>query len=138
MLTDVERAVLVLVADGFTTKEIADRLDRSVHAIEATVRSANRKLGAVTRMQAAARATGADGPGADRLDEIQRELLRLRADGMTVAAAARTVHVSRRTAWRRLAAARVVLGVDRNAAAVTRIAAAGDDTAAHVLRLVAS
>jgi DNA-directed RNA polymerase specialized sigma24 family protein len=52
------------------------------------------------------------------LDPVQQELLMLRAQGMSVAAAARIVHVSRRTAWRRLAEARIELGVGSNADAV--------------------
>jgi DNA-directed RNA polymerase specialized sigma24 family protein len=52
------------------------------------------------------------------LDPIQRELLALRAAGLSVEAAARRVHVSRRTAWRRLAEARTELGLSSNADAV--------------------
>jgi DNA-binding NarL/FixJ family response regulator len=54
----------------------------------------------------------------ERLDEEQRRLLDLLAQGYSVAAASRRVHVSRRTADRRLAAARAVLRVRSNAEAV--------------------
>jgi DNA-binding NarL/FixJ family response regulator len=60
-----------------------------------------------------------------RLDDEQRLLLGLLAEGLSVAAASRQVHVSRRTADRRLASARAALGVRSNAEAVvlTRVAA---------------
>jgi len=54
----------------------------------------------------------------ERLDEDQRRLLDLLAEGCSVADASRRVHVSRRTADRRLAAARAALGVRSNAEAV--------------------
>lgn len=48
------------------------------------------------------------------LDEIQRELLDRMAAGQSVLAAARAIYVSRRTAWRRLAAVRARFGVSTN------------------------
>jgi DNA-binding CsgD family transcriptional regulator len=50
----------------------------------------------------------------------QRQLLRLLADGLSVAEAAAFLHLSRRTAERRLAEARAVLGVATTAEAVLR------------------
>jgi DNA-binding CsgD family transcriptional regulator len=55
----------------------------------------------------------------------ERDLLALLADGQTLGAAARSLHLSRRTADRRLAGARAKLGVASTAEAVvafTRIA----------------
>ncbi|WP_421118265.1 helix-turn-helix domain-containing protein [Aquihabitans daechungensis] len=54
------------------------------------------------------------------LDPDQRDLLDALAAGATVTAAAAALHVSRRTANRRLAEARALLGVDSNTAAVRR------------------
>jgi hypothetical protein len=48
------------------------------------------------------------------LDEIQSELLDRMAAGQSVLAAARATYVSRRTAWRRLAAVRAHFGVSTN------------------------
>ncbi|MBJ7331522.1 MAG: hypothetical protein JHC95_16635 [Solirubrobacteraceae bacterium] len=53
-LTDREHAVMSLVADGFTSRLIADRLGISQPTVETHVRSAMRKLGAKTRAEAAA------------------------------------------------------------------------------------
>ena len=62
----------------------------------------------------------------DRLDEQQRRLLNLLAEGFSVAAAARRLYLSRRTADRRLAAARAALGVRSNAEAVVLARSATD------------
>jgi DNA-binding NarL/FixJ family response regulator len=63
----------------------------------------------------------------ERLAPEQRRLLELLAEGLSVAAAARRLYVSRRTAVRRLASARAVLGVRSTAEAVVfaRAAARG-------------
>jgi DNA-binding NarL/FixJ family response regulator len=66
------------------------------------------------------------GDNADRrdvessLDEEQRRLLALLAHGLSVPEAARRLHLSRRTAERRLAEARAALGATTNAEAVLR------------------
>jgi DNA-binding NarL/FixJ family response regulator len=52
------------------------------------------------------------------LDEDQLTILRLLGEGMTVSSAAKRLHLSRRTAERRLAKARLVLGVGTTAEAV--------------------
>jgi DNA-binding CsgD family transcriptional regulator len=52
-LSDRERTVLRLVQRGFQTDEIARELDRSPNTIENQIASARRKLGGVTRRQAA-------------------------------------------------------------------------------------
>jgi DNA-binding CsgD family transcriptional regulator len=54
----------------------------------------------------------------ERLDEEQRRLLDLLANGLSVTAASRRLFLSRRTADRRLARARAMLGVRSNAEAV--------------------
>ncbi|MBJ7331521.1 MAG: hypothetical protein JHC95_16630 [Solirubrobacteraceae bacterium] len=53
-LTKREHAVLTLVADGLTSRAIADRLGISQATVETHVRAAKRKLGARTRAEAAA------------------------------------------------------------------------------------
>jgi DNA-binding NarL/FixJ family response regulator len=54
MLTPREREVLVLLADGYQGPEIADRLFLSVETVRTHIRNAVTKLGARTRVQAAA------------------------------------------------------------------------------------
>lgn len=73
-------------------------------------------LGIVTRGSAA-------GGVAGRLDAEDLGLLRLLAGGRTVAAAAEAVHISRRTANRRLAQVRARLGVETNAEAISLLVA---------------
>ena len=55
------------------------------------------------------------------LSEEQRRLLELLRDGASLGEAADRLHVSRRTADRRLAAARKALGVKTTAEAITRL-----------------
>ena len=57
LLSGREQEVLVLVAEGLTSAEIAMRLAVSRATVESHVRSAMRKLGASTRRQAAALVT---------------------------------------------------------------------------------
>jgi DNA-binding NarL/FixJ family response regulator len=60
----------------------------------------------------------------ERLEPEQRRLLELLAEGLSLAAAARRLYLSRRTADRRLASARALLGVRSNAEAVVLARAA--------------
>jgi DNA-binding CsgD family transcriptional regulator len=53
-LTDREREVLELLADGFTTAEVAHRLSLSQHAVRSRVKTALGKLGARNREHAIA------------------------------------------------------------------------------------
>ncbi|MBJ7331518.1 MAG: hypothetical protein JHC95_16615 [Solirubrobacteraceae bacterium] len=55
-LTERENTVLTLVADGLTSRQIADRLGISQPTVETHVQAAMRKLGAKTRAEAAATA----------------------------------------------------------------------------------
>jgi DNA-binding NarL/FixJ family response regulator len=55
------------------------------------------------------------------LDDGQRRLLELLGRGLSVSEAARRLHLSRRTAERRLAEARGALGAATNAEAVARV-----------------
>lgn len=57
-------------------------------------------------------------PAAPLLTREERELIALLANGATVSEAARTLHLSRRTADRRLASARAKLGVATTAEAI--------------------
>jgi hypothetical protein len=61
-----------------------------------------------------------DGPG-DVLGDDARALLQLLADGLTLGEAASRLHLSRRTADRRLAAARAALGASTTNEAVARL-----------------
>lgn len=76
-LSERERTVLRMVHGGYQTDEIARALGRSPNTIENQVASARRKLGGVTRRQAA-RMLGAadaagmtdDAPGRDALSDV--------------------------------------------------------------------
>jgi len=115
-LTPTQRAVVELVACGLTTKGIAARLRMSPATVETHMRGARERLGARTRLQAAAVAgLGGDlRPHADDatllLESDEQRLLQLMATGATAGEAAVSLHVSRRTCARRLAAARSKLG----------------------------
>jgi RNA polymerase sigma factor (sigma-70 family) len=53
-LTERERIVLVLLADGLTTGEVAERLSVSEHTVRSRIKAALAKLGARNREQAIA------------------------------------------------------------------------------------
>ena len=53
-LTPREREVLVLLAEGFTTGEVAKRLSLSQHTVRSRIKATLGKLGARTREQAIA------------------------------------------------------------------------------------
>ncbi|MFN8630927.1 MAG: helix-turn-helix domain-containing protein [Chloroflexota bacterium] len=72
-----------------------------------------RRLGPVRHLTA-------DVPAPAAIDEEQRSLLRLLADGLTLGEAASELGLSRRTADRRLSAARRALGAERTAEALAR------------------
>jgi DNA-binding CsgD family transcriptional regulator len=179
-MTRREREALQLVGRGLTTPQIARRMGLGRGTVDQVLASATRKLGAASRMQAAAML--ADGPagarrarrvatvrteadagevvlaalGGDSLavesgtdpalvERIQGDLRRLGRDdalaleaagpvaalspdgagllgrlvgGMSLGEAAASLHLSRRTADRRLAEARVALGVATTAEAL--------------------
>src|SRR5690349_2281971 len=109
-LTPTQLVVLELVAGGLTSKGIAARLALSPATVETHVREAMKRLGARTRVQAAAFAQlGTESPThAHRSDPLalqgeEHRLLRLMATGATVSNAALALHLSRRTCARRLA-----------------------------------
>jgi len=62
------------------------------------------------------------------IDEEQRRLLDLLAKGLSVTAASRRLFLSRRTADRRLARARAMLGVRSNAEAIVVASSAAERT----------
>jgi DNA-binding CsgD family transcriptional regulator len=72
-----------------------------------------RRLGAVEHVTA-------DVPAPAAVDDDQRRLLRLLADGWTLGEAAAELGLARRTADRRLGAARRTLGVERTAEALAK------------------
>lgn len=113
-----QREVLELVACGHTSAEIAERLRISRSTVETHIIEAKATLCARTRAQAAAlvvRGTARDGCP---LTCEERRLVELLAGGQALGEAAETLHVSRRTADRRLAAVREKLDVRTTAEAV--------------------
>ena len=66
----------------------------------------------------------------EQLNPDDAALLRLLAEGQSLADAARALHISRRTATRRLARARLALGVATNREAVVMAARGRQDSAA--------
>lgn len=95
--------VIVARADRETTDRLVDDL---------------RRLGSVRHLTA-------DVPAPAAVDEEQRRLLALLADGWTLGEAAAELGLSRRTADRRLDAARHALGAERTAEALARARALG-------------
>lgn len=127
-LTATEEAILREVADGRITREIAERFAIGARTVDQHVESACRKLGAGTRVEAAAMVMSdrsAPEPGAEAraapLTDEHLDLLRALGTGATVGTAARRVGMSERTASRRLAEARRLLGVATNAEAVVAV-----------------
>ena len=121
MLTGREHEILQLVAHGWRTRAIALQLGIAEVTVITFIRTARVKLGARNRVHAAALAV--DPPVENRLSaptlgQEQRKLLTLLASGSTVEEAARVLHLSRRTAQRRLADIRRRLGAPTTAAAV--------------------
>lgn len=122
-LTPREREVLLHVRQGATTEEIAVRLGIADTTVNRHVRNVLAKTGARTRRHAAAlagRPLIAEVPG---LTHSQINLLRLLSEGATIGEAALLLHISRRTATRRLSAARRIMGLGTNASVIA--AAAG-------------
>jgi DNA-binding CsgD family transcriptional regulator len=122
-ITAREREVLELVGKGLASGAIARRLGLARSTVDSHVRSAMAKLGARTRVHAAA-LIAASQNGDLRVDELESEqvrLLELIAAGHSLAEAAAELHVSLRTAARRLDEARASLGVRTTAEAVASV-----------------
>jgi DNA-binding NarL/FixJ family response regulator len=122
VLTTRETEILTLVGRGLTSGAIAARLGLTCCTVESHIRSAREKLGARTRLQAAALmvATTPRVGDARNLRPEELRLLDLLSAGSSLAEAAAALHVSVRTAARRLAEIRASLGVRTTAEAVTR------------------
>jgi DNA-binding NarL/FixJ family response regulator len=121
MLTGREHEILQLVAHGWRTRAISIQLGIAEVTVITFIRSARQKLGAKNRVQAAALAFDAPLEEAAPLIPLgreQRRLVGLLASGSTVEEAAKALHMSRRTAQRRLADLRTQLGASTTAAAV--------------------
>jgi DNA-binding CsgD family transcriptional regulator len=124
-LTGRERQVLAFVARGRTNSEIADLLGVGRPTVARLLSNAMSRLGADSRAHAVVLAA------VDRDDERHgpipvlctdgRAILGLLAEGATLGAAAATLHMSRRTADRRLAEARAALQVERTVEAVAKL-----------------
>lgn len=127
-----EREILVLVEAGHTSVEIADRLGLSPRSVDSAVERTRQRLGAKTRLHAAMLGhlantgpTDADALGERpaptldiEIDDDLRALIVGLCEGATVAVAASDIGMSRRTASRRLAELRDLLGVESTARAI--------------------
>ena len=137
-LTVRERQILDLVEGGLTNAEVARRLGRSRPTVARLLSNAMIKLGAENRAHAVVLAGPQHGAGsssndrrdggravplrgggaASAVDPEARALIGHIAAGSTLGEAAHALHLSRRTADRRLAQARRVLGVERTVVAI--------------------
>jgi DNA-binding CsgD family transcriptional regulator len=121
-MTHREREALQLVGRGLTTAQIARRMAVGRGTVDQMLGSATRKLGAASRLQAAAMIANAlrldASVPATAIDPDGTSLLALLLQGRSLGEAAPLLHLSRRTADRRLAAARVALGVATTAEAL--------------------
>ena len=119
-----ERQVLAFVARGRTNREIAGLLGVRGPTVARLLSNAMSKLGADSRAHAvvlAASVTNLEAAAPlPALCADGRAILGLLAEGATLGAAAATLHLSRRTADRRLAEARAALRVERTVEAVAR------------------
>jgi DNA-binding CsgD family transcriptional regulator len=128
-LTRREREVLAHVERGLTNPEIARRMRIARPTVGRLLSNAMDRLGAESRAHAVILA-GSVGAGpasfiaerpvsrADALDAEARALISRIAAGATLGQAAHALHLSRRTADRRLAKARRALGVERTVVAI--------------------
>ena len=130
-LTPREREVMALVAAGRSSCSIATALGVSSSTVEAHVRAVMVKLGASTRGHAVVLGTSSGIDASQRgLRCDQRRLLIELASGKTVSAAARSLHISRRTAHRWLEQTRRTLGAESNVQALVQVHAASDQRGA--------
>jgi DNA-binding CsgD family transcriptional regulator len=121
-LTRREREVLALVERGLTNSEIARRLRIARPTVAHLLSSAMDRLGAESRAHAVILAS----PTEDHVSAAvaapetpeTRALIGRIAAGETLGQAAHALHLSRRTADRRLARARHALGADRTVVAI--------------------
>jgi DNA-binding NarL/FixJ family response regulator len=137
-LTPRQLAVLRLVSQGLTTGRIAHDLGLSAPTVESHIRAALDRVGAPTRICAAASLTQAlsDEGRTSRLAPEERRLLGLLAGGATLTEAAGLLNVSRRTCSRRLSAVKAKLGTPTTVEAV--LAASRHHASVIVAGLVAA
>lgn len=123
-LTGREREVLAHVERGLTNVEIARRMRIARPTVGRLLSNAMDRLGAASRAHAVmlAGTTAIDGVAGGRaaaaIGPEARALIGRIAAGDTLGEAAHALHLSRRTADRRLAQARRALGVERTVAAI--------------------
>jgi DNA-binding NarL/FixJ family response regulator len=117
-----EREILLLVGEGLTSSEIAERLGVVPSTVDSIADGARRKLETGTRRQAASLLEGrrrrSRPPGARVLASLDPELvslLELLGEGLTVEEISKRLSYSPRTIDRRLAAARKALRVETTA-----------------------
>jgi DNA-binding NarL/FixJ family response regulator len=118
-LTPRRRQVIELVANGVSSRGIAERLGLSPATVESHIRAVMHEVGARTRIEAAARVVGRSRRRAQLLPHEQR-VVDLLATGATVTQAAILLHMSRRTMTRRLERARARVGASSNSEIVAR------------------
>jgi DNA-binding CsgD family transcriptional regulator len=122
-LTRREREVLTHVESGLTNLEIAQRMRIARPTVGRLLSNAMDRLGAESRVHAVvlAGSTRSGEHGAREARDVgsdARALISRIAAGDTVGQAAHALHLSRRTADRRLAQARRAFGVDRTVVAI--------------------
>ena len=119
-LTRREREVLTHVERGLTNLEIARRMRIARPTVGRLLSNAMDRLGAESRAHAVVLAGPAgEAEGAPTaLEPDARALINRIAAGDTLGQAAHALHLSRRTADRRLAQARRALGVERTVVAI--------------------
>jgi DNA-binding CsgD family transcriptional regulator len=116
--------VLAHVELGLTNLEIARRMRIARPTVGRLLSNAMDRLGAASRAHAVVLAgpslpvRARPAPDASAIDPEARALIGRIAAGDTLGEAARAVHLSRRTADRRLAQARRALGVERTVATI--------------------
>ena len=119
-LTRREREVLAHVERGLTNLEIARRMRIARPTVGRLLSNAMDRLGAESRAHAVVLAgpAGTTEAAPTALEPDARALISRIAAGDTLGQAAHALHLSRRTADRRLAQARRTLGVDRTVVAI--------------------
>ena len=126
-LTGREREVLAHVERGLTNIEIARRMRIARPTVGRLLSNAMDRLGAANRAHAVVLASPAGSAdrghaarAASAIEPDARALIGRIAAGDTLGEAARALHLSRRTADRRLAQARRALGAERTVVAIAR------------------
>lgn len=106
------------IADADDAALAIEALSRGVDLVVSVVVEGDLRLRTLEDLHRLATVTGVSQPEDHGLDDVHRRLLDALAEGSTVTEAARGLHLSRRTANRRLAEVRDRLAVTSNAEAI--------------------